>query len=79
MGIVLKKATFSADIKERRDFSCVVFDRLGRLLAQTAHIPVHLGAMPLTVAAIRERFSLRPGDVVLTNDPFLGGGRISRT
>ncbi len=73
MGIVLQKSAFSPNIKERRDFSCAVFDKDGRLLAQAAHIPVHLGAMPLTVAEILKRFTLGPEDVVITNDPFKGG------
>ncbi len=73
MGLVLQKSAFSPNIKERCDFSCAVFDRNGRMLAQAAHIPVHLGAMPMTVKSILERFSLAPGDVVITNDPFSGG------
>ena len=73
MGIVLRKAAFSANIKERRDFSCAVFDSRANLLAQAAHIPVHLGAMPATVKAMTDLFSLRPGDIVISNDPFLGG------
>ncbi|NDY43470.1 hydantoinase B/oxoprolinase family protein, partial [Dissulfurirhabdus thermomarina] len=73
MGIVLQRSAFSANIKERRDFSCAVFDGAGRLLAQAAHIPVHLGAMPLTVERVLARRRPGPGDVVLTNDPFLGG------
>ncbi len=73
MGIVLQRSAFSSNIKERRDFSCAIFDSAGRLLAQAAHIPVHLGAMPDTVAAIRQKFELSPGDVIITNDPFKGG------
>ncbi|RUM88518.1 MAG: hydantoinase B/oxoprolinase family protein [Thermodesulfatator sp.] len=73
MGVVLQRSAFSPNIKERRDFSCALFDGQGRLLAQAAHIPVHLGALPDTVAAILEEFDLEPGDVVLTNDPYRGG------
>ncbi|NPB08883.1 MAG: hydantoinase B/oxoprolinase family protein, partial [Thermodesulfobacteria bacterium] len=73
MGIVLQKSSFSPNIKERRDFSCAIFDGQGRLIAQAAHIPVHLGAMPHTLAAVRERLDLEPGDVVITNDPYAGG------
>ncbi len=73
MGIVLQKSALSPNIKERRDFSCAIFDSEGRMLAQAAHIPVHLGAMPLTAAALLEDFSFAPGDVVITNDPFSGG------
>ncbi len=73
MGIVLQRSAFSSNIKERRDFSCAIFDASGRLLAQAAHIPVHLGAMPDTVAAVKREFELRPGDIIITNDPFTGG------
>src|SRR4030067_3709871 len=51
MGVVLRKASFSPNIKERRDFSCAIFDAHGNMIAQAAHIPVHLGSMPLSVAA----------------------------
>ncbi len=73
MGIVLQKSAFSANIKERRDFSCAIFDGKGRLIAQAAHIPVHLGAMPHTLAAVREALDLGPEDIVITNDPYAGG------
>jgi len=73
MGIVLKKASFSANIKERKDFSCAIFDSKARLIAQAAHIPVHLGAMPMTVANILELKTPRYGDIIWCNDPFLGG------
>jgi N-methylhydantoinase B len=74
MGITLARVAFSANIKERRDFSCALFDPAGELLAQAAHIPVHLGSMPASVAAVRERLGeLKPGDVAIVNDPFAGG------
>lgn len=73
MGAVLGRSAFSVNIKERRDYSCAVFDPRGRMIAQAAHIPVHLGSMPLSVAAALERFRFRPGDTVLLNDPFHGG------
>ncbi len=75
MGTVLRKASYSPNIKERRDFSCAVFDGQGRMIAQAAHIPVHLGSMPLSVKAAVEHFAggLQPGDVVVLNDPFRGG------
>jgi len=80
MGTVLRKASYSPNIKERRDFSCALFDALGRMIAQAAHIPVHLGSMPLSVAAAIETFrvsedpkGLQPGDVIILNDPFRGG------
>lgn len=76
MGLVLQKAAFSPNIKERKDFSCAIFDAAGKLVAQAAHIPVHLGAMPETVSSILERFTLRPGDVAITNDPFSGGSHL---
>jgi N-methylhydantoinase B len=74
MGVVLRKASYSPNIKERRDFSCALFDADGRMVAQAAHIPVHLGSMPLSVeAAVRAFDDLAPGDMVLLNDPFRGG------
>ena len=74
MGITLRRVAFSANIKERRDYSCAVFDPAGRLLAQAAHIPVHLGSMPASVAAVRARLGeLGEGDVAIVNDPFAGG------
>ncbi|MFN9113111.1 MAG: hydantoinase B/oxoprolinase family protein, partial [Bacteroidota bacterium] len=74
MGAALERSAFSANIQERRDYSCALFDAHGDMIAQAAHIPVHLGAMPRSVeAAIRECSPLNPGDVVLLNDPFCGG------
>ncbi len=73
MGLVLQRSAFSSNIKERRDFSCAIFDKKARLLAQAAHIPVHLGAMPDTIKMVRENFELSPGDIIITNDPFSGG------
>jgi N-methylhydantoinase B len=75
MGVVLRRASYSPNIKERRDFSCALFDALGQMVAQAAHIPVHLGSMPLSVAAVLKHFSagFQPGDSVLLNDPYLGG------
>jgi N-methylhydantoinase B len=74
MGIVLQRVAFSANIKERRDFSCALFDESGSLLAQAAHIPVHLGSMPASVQAVLDRLGrLDEGDVAIVNDPFAGG------
>jgi N-methylhydantoinase B len=73
MGVVLGRTALSPNIKERRDYSCAVFDGHGRLVAQAAHIPVHLGSTPLSVRAALARVSMRPGDVVMLNDPFAGG------
>ena len=72
MGVVLVRGAYSANVKERRDLSTALFDAGGRLVAQAAHIPVHLGAMPDAVAAVRAR-EPRPGDVFVLNDPFVGG------
>lgn len=73
MGVTLQQASHSPNIKMRRDFSCALFDVDGLLLAQAAHIPVHLGAMPAAMRTVRQRFNLGPGDVVILNDPFAGG------
>lgn len=74
MGVVLGRTGFSPNIKERRDYSCAVFLGDGRMLAQAAHIPVHLGAMPASVrAAIQHGAPFQPGDVIILNDPYLGG------
>lgn len=73
MGARLQRAAFSPNIKERCDFSCAVFDVSGNLVAQAAHIPVHLGAMPLSVQACLESVVFHPGDVAMVNDPYRGG------
>ncbi len=73
MGMALVRAAYSPNIKERRDFSCAVFDGAGAMVAQAAHIPVHLGSMPLSVAAAIEALPLGPGDMAMLNDPFQGG------
>lgn len=74
MGVTLRRTSYSPNIKERLDFSCAVFDGTGRLVAQAAHIPVHLGAMPASVEAALATFSMwAPGDVVILNDPYAGG------
>ena len=73
MGIALRRTAFSPNIKERRDYSCAVFDRTGRVVAQGDHMPVHLGSMPMAVAAALHEIKLAPGDVVALNDPFAGG------
>jgi N-methylhydantoinase B len=72
MGAVLVRSAFSANIKERRDCSTALFDARGRMIAQAEHIPVHLGAMPDAVAAVR-RHDPAPEDVFVLNDPFSGG------
>jgi N-methylhydantoinase B/oxoprolinase/acetone carboxylase alpha subunit len=74
MGAALKRASFSPNIKERRDYSCALFDPHGVAVSLGDHMPVHLGAMPMSVeAALSELGTLQPGDVVCLNDPFRGG------
>jgi N-methylhydantoinase B len=73
MGAALRRTAFSPNIKERRDYSCAVFDARGEVIAMGDHMPVHLGSMPMSVRAAIESFSLSPGDVVMLNDPFRGG------
>ncbi len=73
MGAALRRSGFSPNIKERRDYSCAVFDGQGRAVAMGDHMPVHLGSMPASVAAAMRAFDLDPGDVAVLNDPFAGG------
>ncbi len=75
MGAVLRKASYSPNIKERRDYSCAIFNARGQMIAQAAHIPVHLGSMPLSVkSAIQNGVDrLQSGDMIILNDPFRGG------
>ena len=73
MGAVLQRAAFSPNIKDRLDYSCAIFDADGRLCAQAAHIPVHLGSMAYAMESIVEAQCWLAGDVLILNDPFLGG------
>lgn len=73
MGVILNRTAFSPNIKERRDFSCAIFDSDGDMIAQAAHIPVHLGSMPLSVKSAIENVPIQDGDMVILNDPFKGG------
>ena len=73
MGIALRRTAFSPNIKERRDYSCAVFDGEGNVIAQGDHMPVHLGSMPMAVAAALRAVKLNAGDVAVLNDPFAGG------
>lgn len=74
MGVTIERTAYSPNIKERLDFSCAVFSPQGELVAQAAHIPVHLGAMPRSVqAAVARCGPFEPGDVVIVNDPYMGG------
>lgn len=76
MGERLMRSAFSPNIKERRDFSCALFDEHGEMLAQAAHIPVHLGSTPMSVRAVIDTFdpaTMKPGDSFALNDPYRGG------
>jgi len=73
MGAALRRSAFSPNIKERRDYSCAVYNANGEVLAMGDHMPVHLGSMPASVAAARHSLSFSPGDIALLNDPFAGG------
>jgi N-methylhydantoinase B/oxoprolinase/acetone carboxylase alpha subunit len=79
VGAVLQRAAFSPNIKERADCSAAVFDASGRLLAQAEHIPVHLGSMPASVAAVIDALGdrLGPGDQAIVNDPYAGGTHLN--
>ena len=73
MGAALRRTAFSPNIKERRDYSCAVFDSVGEVIAMGDHMPVHLGSMPMSVRAAIAAGAMAPGDVVMLNDPFRGG------
>jgi N-methylhydantoinase B len=73
MGAALRRTAFSPNIKERRDYSCAVFDAAGEVIAMGDHMPVHLGSMPMSVRAAIAACDIGPGDVVMLNDPFRGG------
>jgi N-methylhydantoinase B len=73
MGAALRRTAFSPNIKERRDYSCAVFDGDGQVIAMGDHMPVHLGSMPMSVSAAIAAGPMEAGDVVMLNDPFRGG------
>jgi len=73
MGVLLQRTAFSPNISERRDYSCAVFGRDGELVAQAAHIPVHLGSMASAVQAVQSALDLGPDDAAVVNDPYAGG------
>src|SRR5271157_3633490 len=73
MGAALRRSAFSPNIKERRDYSCAVFDGRARVVAMGDHMPVHLGSMPMSVAAALDALELAPGDIAMLNDPYAGG------
>lgn len=77
MGTVLEQTAISVNIKERRDFSCAIFQRNGDLIANAPHVPVHLGAMSATVKEIIRSFpEMRSGDCFVTNNPYRGGSHL---
>lgn len=73
MGAALRRTALSPNIKERRDYSCAVFDGRGRVIAMGDHMPVHLGSMPMSVKAAIDAIAFAPGDIVILNDPYAGG------
>ena len=73
MGAALRRTAFSPNIKERRDYSCAVFDGSGQVIAMGDHMPVHLGSMPMSVQAAMDAGPMQHGDIVMLNDPFRGG------
>lgn len=73
MGIVLRRTSFSPNIKERRDYSCAVYDGSGQTVAMGDHMPAHLGAMPASVRAVTDECEPLPGEIYFLNDPFRGG------
>jgi N-methylhydantoinase B len=73
MGAALRRTALSPNIKERRDYSCAVFDGQGRVIAMGDHMPVHLGSMPMSVQAAIGAIDFAPGDIAILNDPYAGG------
>ncbi len=73
MGAQLRHAAFSPNIRDRLDYSCAMFDSQGQMCAQAAHIPVHLGSMAFAMEGIVSQFDWRDGDIVIFNNPYLGG------
>ena len=73
MGAALRRTALSPNIKERRDYSCAVFDGQARVIAMGDHMPVHLGSMPMSVEAAIDAIALGPGDIAILNDPYAGG------
>jgi N-methylhydantoinase B len=73
MGAALRRTSISPNIKERRDYSCAVFDGKQRVIAMGDHMPVHLGAMPMSVKAVVDNLKMKDGDIAILNDPYAGG------
>jgi 5-oxoprolinase (ATP-hydrolysing) len=76
MGALLRRTSFSVNIRERLDFSCALLDESGELVVNAPHIPVHLGGLGLCVRRMMERFDFRPDDIVITNHPGFGGSHL---
>lgn len=73
MGAALRRSSVSPNIKERRDYSCAIFDDEAQVIAMGDHMPVHLGSMPMSVAAAIHSLTLNSNDIVILNDPYAGG------
>jgi N-methylhydantoinase B len=73
MGAALRRTGFSPNIKERRDYSCALFNSVGEVFAMGDHMPVHLGSMPMSVSTVLRTLRLEKGDIALLNDPYAGG------
>ncbi len=73
MGAALRRTAISPNIKERRDYSCALFDAKERVIAMGDHMPVHLGAMPMSVRAVVDNLQMEEGDIAILNDPYMGG------
>ena len=73
MGLVVRRAAFSPNIKDRLDFSCALFGPEGQLFAQADHMPVHLGSMAFAMGPLVKDREWQPGDMLVLNDPYLGG------
>src|SRR5699024_7806761 len=79
VGMALIRTSYSPNIKDRRDCSAGIYGPDGRLISQAEHIPLHLGLMPTLIAAVIEEYgleNLKPGDVLMTNNPYLGGSHM---
>src|SRR5438309_3490145 len=72
-GAALRRTSFSPNIKERRDYSCALFDSQGQVIAMGDHMPVHLGSMPMSVQAAVDAIRFEPGDIAILNDPYASG------
>src|ERR1700761_4735179 len=73
MGAALRRTAVSPNIKERRDYSCAIFDALGRVIAMGDHMPVHLRSMPMSARAAIDAIKFEAGDIAILNDPYAGG------